>query len=132
MHLTTVSTIRNKNRQQGMTTIGWMMVIALIAFFAVLSMRAFPIYMEGFKVKGALHSLKEQAGITQKTKGEIIKLLFNRFDIDDITHVTRDDIFIEKNNGVLTVTIDFEIRNHVMGNMDMVGVFHEEVTVVAN
>jgi len=132
MHSTIVSTIKNKDRQKGMTAIGWMMVIALIVFIAVLSMRAFPIYAEGFKVRSALASLKEQAGVTKKTKSEIIKLLFKRFDVDDITKVARDDIFIEKSNGVLTVTIDYEIRQHAMGNMDMVGVFHEEVVVVAN
>ncbi len=63
-----VTTIRNKHKQKGMTGIGWMMVIAMIAFFAVLAMRAFPVYSEGFKVKSALASLKDQPGITNKTK----------------------------------------------------------------
>ena len=126
------SIIRNKHKQKGMTGIGWMMVIGVIVFFAVVGMRAFPIYMEGFKVRGALASLQEQPGITRKTKSEILKMLFSRFDVDDITNVTRENIFIEKSKDVLTVTIDFEVRKHVMGNMDIVGKFYEEVEVVAN
>lgn len=126
------STIINKHKQKGMTGIGWMMVIGMIVFFAVVGMRAFPMYMEGFKVNGALQSLKEQPGVTKKTKSEIVKLLFNRFQVDDVTNVTREDIVIEKSDGVLVVTIDFEIRTHVMGNVDMVGKFNKEVEVIAN
>lgn len=124
--------IINKRKQNGMTAIGWMLVIGLIVFFAILAMRTFPIYMEGFKVRGSLESLKGQPGITKKSKAEIIRLLFNRFDIEDIENVSREDIFIEKNNGVLTVTIDYEIRKPIMGNMDIVGKFYEEIEVVAN
>lgn len=126
-----INTINKKN-QKGMTGIGWMMVIGLVVFFAVLAMRAFPIYMEGFKVKSALESLKDQPGITKKKKREIIKLLFKRFDIDDVENVSREDIFIENKNGILTVTIDFEIRKPAMGNIDIVGKFYEEIEVVAN
>ena len=124
--------IMNKNKQKGMTGIGWIMVIGIIIFSAVVAMRVFPIYMEGFKVRSALASLKEQPGVTKKAKSEIVKLLFNRFQVDDITNVTREDILIEKSNGVLTVTIDYEIRTHVMGNMDVVGKFNQEVEVIAN
>lgn len=59
-------------------------------------------------------------------------MLFNRFQVDDVTNVTREDIVIEKSDGVLVVTIDFEIRTHVMGNVDMVGKFNKEVEVIAN
>ena len=124
--------IINKKKQNGMTAIGWMMVIGLIVFLAILAMRAFPIYMEGFKVRSALESLKEQPGITKKSNREITKLLFGRFDIDDITSVSREDIIIEKSGGVLTITIDYEIRKPALGNMDMVGKFAEEIEVVAN
>ena len=124
--------IMNKNKQKGMTGIGWIMVIGLIIFSAVVTMRIFPMYMEGFKVRSALASLKDQPGVTKKTKSEIVKLLFNRFQVDDITNVTREDILIEKSNGVLTVTIDYEIRTHVMGNMDVVGKFNQDVEVIAN
>ena len=126
------ASIMNKNKQKGMTGIGWIMVIGIIIFSAVVAMRVFPMYMEGFKVRSALASLKEQPGVTKKAKSEIVKLLFNRFQVDDITNVTREDILIEKSNGVLTVTIDYEIRTHVMGNMDVVGKFNQEVEVIAN
>ena len=122
----------NKHKQKGMTGIGWMMVIGLFIFSAIVVMRIFPMYMEGFKVNGALSSLKERPGVTKMKKGEIVKMLFKRFQVDDIETVTREDILIEKNNGILTVTIDYEIRTHVMGNIDVVGKFKREVEVIAN
>ena len=49
-------------RQNGMTAIGWMFVLLLIGFFALLALKMVPVYMEYFKVAQSLESLvKDQS-----------------------------------------------------------------------
>jgi hypothetical protein len=120
----------NMNKQNGMTGIGWLFVLGLIGFFAISAMRVVPMYIEGYKVKGALKALNNVPDITQKTKAEVIRTLFKSFDIDDVESVKADDITVTKDKGVMTVEIGYEIRGALMGNLDVVTVFNEKAEFV--
>lgn len=114
-----------------MTGLGWLIVLALIAFFATIGIRLAPMYTEAFNVRGSLESLKQEPFITQKSPREIVTLLRRRFSVNDITSVDpKSDITISKEGGILKVAIDYEIRRHALGNIDVVGVFHERIEVV--
>lgn len=119
------------HKQKGMTALGWLIVLALIGFFAMLGIRLTPMYMESYSVKGSLESLKQEPYITDKTRREIISLLQRRFIINDISSVDlKTDITITKEGGVLEVSADYEIRRHVIGNIDAIGDFHHAVEIV--
>ena len=119
-------------KQAGMTGIGWLTVLALIGFFVLTGLKIIPIQIEAYKVKTALKSLDKVPQITKMKKSEIMTLLFNRFNIEDVTHVTKDNIVIDNQKGVLTVTIAYENRVPFIKPYDLVGVFKEEVKVIAN
>ncbi|WJW76140.1 DUF4845 domain-containing protein [Thiohalobacter sp. IOR34] len=121
-----------RDRQQGMTLIGWLFVLGLIGFFAILSLRLMPNYLEFFKVSSSLESLSSEPGITQKPKTEIRKLLNRRFEVNDVEHVSADDIRISKEDGRLKVRVEYEVRVPVMGNVDAVTRFEKEVEIIRN
>ena len=120
------------HHQKGMTAIGWMLVLGLIAFFTLITLRMVPLYLEFGKVAATLESLKEQPGITQQTKSEIIKIVTKRFDVNDVRHVDPKLIKVSKERGVLKVGIDYERREHLIGNVDIVATFNKQIEVVAN
>jgi len=123
----------NKNRQGGMTGLGWLIVLGLIGFFAVVAIRITPMYMESFSVAGAVESLKSEPFVTQKSRAEIMSMLLKRFDVNDVKSVDpKRDIKIENGNGVLRVTVEYEARRPLMANLDVVGHFKEQVEIVAN
>ncbi len=119
-------------RQRGMTLIGWATVLGLIAFFVLLTLRVLPIYMEHHKVKSTLKSLEDEPYVTQKSNQEIWKLLSNRFYINDVKIVTSDHVVIEKGHGKMHITIAYERREKVIGNLDVVVSFEDELDLVAN
>lgn len=122
----------NKHKQQGMTALGWLIVLGLIGLFATVAIRLTPMYMESFNVEGSLESLKSEPFITQKSLAEVRSLLERRFDVNDIKSVDRrKDVKIEKQGGILKVTVAYESRTHLMGNLDIVGVFNKQVEIVA-
>lgn len=120
------------HRQNGMTAIGWMLMLGLIAFFTLITLRLVPLYLEYAKVVTSLESLKDEPGITRKTKPEIFRMLQKRFDVNDVETVSAKQVKIKKDKGILTVSIDYERREHLISNIDIVATFDKKIEVVAN
>ncbi len=120
------------HHQNGMTAIGWMLMLGLIAFFTLITLRLVPLYMEYAKVASSLESLQNEPGITRKTKAEIIRMLQKRFDVNDVMTVSAKEIKIKKDKGILTISIDYERREHLISNIDIVATFDKKIEVVAN
>jgi hypothetical protein len=118
--------------QQGMTAIGWLIVLGLIGFFVLLALRMTPAYLEYFTVKAALESLQNEPGITQKTPSEIRSMLGKRFSVNDVKSITSKDISIDNQGGRLSVSVDYEVREHALGNVDIVMMFTHDVEMVRN
>ena len=120
------------HHQKGMTAIGWMLVLGLIAFFTLITLRMVPLYLEYGKVASTLESLKEQPGISQMTKSEIVNIVGKRFDVNDVKNVDPKKIKVSKDRGMLKVGINYERREHLVGNIDIVAIFDKQVEVAAN
>jgi len=93
--------------QRGMTAIGILIVLSLIAFFTLLVLRLVPPYLENFNVTSSLKSLQQEAGIKDKTPGEIRNLLQRRLDINDVENVKKENVTIEKDRktGLLKIAV---------------------------
>ena len=120
------------HHQKGMTAIGWMLVLGLIAFFTLITLRMVPLYMEYGKVASTLESLKDQPNIAQHTKSEIVKIVSKRFDVNDVKNVDPKLIKISKDRGKMKVGISYERREHLVGNVDIVAIFDKQVEVTGN
>jgi hypothetical protein len=114
-----------------MTAIGWLLVLGLIAFFALVTLRLLPMYLEYGKVASVIESLQNEPGVTNLSRSEIINLVRRRFDVNDVSNVDPKIVKVSKDKGVLTVSIDYERRAHVIGNVDVVGIFNKQVEVPA-
>ena len=114
--------------QKGMTGIAMAFILVLIAFFAMVIIRLFPVYMEHFSVSSHLKSLAEESGASAKTNAEIVSTLRKRFEIDDVKNVKEEHIFIEREKGgLVTVAVEYEVRTPAISNVDMVVSFVDEV-----
>jgi len=120
------------HHQKGMTAIGWLLVLGLIAFFTLITLRLVPGYLEFAKVASVLESLQDEPGITRKTRTEIINMISTRFDVNDVYQVNPKLVKVTKDRGVLIVSISYERREHMIGNIDVVTTFDKQVEVIAN
>ncbi len=119
-------------RQNGMTAIGWMIVLALIGFFVLLALRMVPAYLEYYKIVAALESLEEERGSALVTKQTIRKLLGRRFDINYVTAITPRQVSIKQSGAYYVVTAKYEARERLAGNVSVVMEFHKMVRVSRN
>jgi hypothetical protein len=88
-----------------------------------------PMYLEYAKVVSTLESLENEPGISQMGKPEIVKIIGRRFDVNDVRDVDPRKVQISKERGQLLVGFKYERREHLIGNIDIVGVFDKHVEV---
>lgn len=124
--------MKQRQSQQGVTLISLAVMLAILAFFVLLVLRLMPSYLEYFNVKSSMESLANEQGAGQMPTSEIRKLLSRRFDINDVEHVQRDDIKVKRESGKTVVSLEYEVRVHVMGNVDAVTHFQHEVELGRN
>lgn len=118
-----------KNKQNGMTAIGWMLVLLLVGFVAFFFLKLLPIYIDGFKVGDAVNSFKSDYGIADKSPAEIEKLLLRRLDINMVTDVKRDDISVTKSGNILTIEVAYNVRTHLFANVDLIVSFDKRADI---
>jgi hypothetical protein len=124
--------MKSIKRQNGMTGLGWLTVLALIGFFSLLTIKLVPIYLEHYSIKTILLSLKEEPLITKKSPQEIRTLLKRRLKVNGVYDLDKNAITIKKSTGVLKVDITYEIRKNMAGNIDVLVHFSDNVEMVSN
>jgi uncharacterized protein DUF4845 len=119
-------------RQRGMTVIGWVIVLGLIAFFSLLALRLAPVYMDNYRIRAVLLSLKEEPLVTQKTPEEIRNLIDRRLYINYVESVQAKQFKIDPKGGRLKVSIEYEVRRPFLGNVSLLVSFADSIEVVAH
>jgi len=122
-----------RHTQAGMTGLGWLMVLGLVLFASLITIRLVPIYLEGYRAMAAIDSLDEVPRITTLPVGEVRSLIRKRFYIEGIENVDPDeDVYVNFSDGVLTVELDAEVRGHLVGNLDGVASFYRAIEFIAH
>ena len=119
--------MRSIKRQEGMTAIGWLIVLALIGFFVLLALRMVPSYLEFFKVVSTLDSLESEGAMDSPQ--EIRKLLERRFDISYVHSLTPNEVAVKSAGANWDVIADYDSRVHLFANVDVVMSFYKQVQV---
>ncbi len=122
------------HNQRGMTLIGWIFVLALIGFFATLTMRLLPMYQEYYGVLQIMDSMETEIKNNNLTKQQVTSLLNKRFNTGYISSVKNENIELSRGKSgayVTKIVIDYEVRKPFIAHIDLIGHFVTEVDVEA-
>lgn len=119
-----------KRTQSGMTLIGFVIVLAVVGLFAYVGMKLVPMYSEYYAVKQALKGLAGEPGIADRDPAKIQDLFFRRLYISYAENVKPENVDIKRGDNGWVMTVDYEIRKPVIGNLDVVGKFHATENLV--
>lgn len=96
-------------KQNGLSIVGLLIILGLLAFVAVIVMKLFPSYTEFFSVKKMLIAM-EQAGDTKGSVRDIRAAFDRRAQIDYVDSVKGEDLEITKEDGEVIVTATYQKR----------------------
>lgn len=122
---------RRLNRQQGMTSIGWLFVIALIGFFALLILKLVPVFMERYEVINAVEGIAKEEEAYKYKKREIRRKFNARLNLATaVDNVSSDNLDITRNDdGSITLHVKYEAKKHFAGPFYVMAIFETEATI---
>ena len=113
-------------KQQGLTLLGFLMVLAVVGVFAFVGLKLFPVYSEYYSVVSDMKGVQSEPGVATMSPVEVRDKLFRRFYISYVTSVTPKEVKISRQNGY-NVTVKYEVRRPLVYNLDFVAKFEKTV-----
>lgn len=95
--------VGQNGRQRGMTVIGMLLLIVVIAFVALIGMKVVPMYIQYFSIKSTIENVRKEPLLAQMTTPDIQTAIQKRFDIGYVDNISARDLKIrnERNGRVL-------------------------------
>ncbi len=113
-----------KGKQQGMTFIGLVIVVAAIIFLAMIGMKMVPAYIEFFGVKKVLNHIASEPNFNDMGKKEIMTMFDKGANVGYISVVKGSDLVIEKNEQGNVVIVDYQVVKPIIANVSVQMDFH--------
>ena len=88
-------TILKHNPQRGMTVIGMLLLLIVIAFVALIAMKVVPMYIELYTVKSTIESVRNEPQLAQMSAQDIYGAIQKRFDIGYVERIKARDLKIK-------------------------------------
>jgi len=114
------------HKQQGLSLIGFIIVLAMVLFVSYLGMKIVPIYMEYFSVVSAMNGVASERGSANLPPFDIRYKIISRLQVSYAKNIKESHIKITRGDGV-QVRVAYEVRQAVIGNLDVVAKFDKSV-----
>lgn len=111
---------RPREGQRGASFASIMLAVVLVIFFVTIGIKTLPSYMTYWKVRSAMDSMAQKPDIIKKGPGAVRSSLSNTLFINDVRDIPMKEFEIKKERGAYDLSIDYEVREHLFFNIDVV------------
>jgi hypothetical protein len=119
------------NKQKGMTTIGWIIMIAFIGFNGLVAINVAPVYFTDSNVKSLWRSLETDTTLIGLSPKKLRQSISKRLRVNNVYDIKKDDIKIKKSKGFHIVSLEYAPRGKIVGSLDYIITFKHEAKVRA-
>jgi hypothetical protein len=120
--------------QSGYSVWQWLIILVVVGLFLKTAAAIGPVYISNFQVRESIKAMQNEPELASKAINEIRLVVERRFDvnrIEVIQAVCRDKnrpcIKIEKSKTALVIDANYEARVHLLGNVDAVVMFKDNL-----
>jgi len=121
--------MRTGSRQTGASFYFWLLFIGFLALLIAVGIKLFPIYMEYYSVVSVLEQIAQDSKYDRQSPIQIWSALEKRFSINNIRTISKDDVTVERKKGRTYITVEYEVRTNLVGNLDGVAVFEKTIPI---
>ncbi|HEX6929372.1 MAG TPA: DUF4845 domain-containing protein [Gammaproteobacteria bacterium] len=105
-----------RKRQLGMTFMGYVILLAVIGFFAIMVMKLAPVYLEYQSVVRIMNGVAAENG-GNASPVVIRDTIQKRLDVNNIDTINARDFKIRQDKGDAVLSIEYEARTKFIGNL---------------
>ena len=109
-----------QQQQRGLTMFSFLFFAVVFIAIAMLAMKLVPAYIEFFSVKKILATMGQDADLKSKTNADIRNDFSKRASVGYVTVVKPEDIDVERQAGVPVISVEYEFRTKLVGNISLV------------
>lgn len=106
----------NRKEQKGMTLLGYVIVLGVVGFFALMLVKITPLYIEYRSVVSIINAVAAESSANE-SPATLRASIQKRLDVNDIERVKARDFRITQSRSGTTVGIEYEARTQFIGNM---------------
>jgi hypothetical protein len=114
-------------KQQGITFIGWLVLLVPLAILVYAGIRLAPIYMNYYRVAQALEQVAADSRGGQVNPQAIKNSLEKRFDIESIERPSAKEVEIRREGDSWVAEVQYDETVPMMGNIALVAQFDKQV-----
>lgn len=121
---------KTTSRQRGMTVTSWIIVIALVLFFALLGIRMVPSYLEFYSISKILESVAQDHTLKDASNRKVREIFNRRININSIYDFDPKSLKFKHGKGDekgrVVMEVEYEVRKKMAGNVDVVMAFYKK------
>ncbi|MDV5862261.1 DUF4845 domain-containing protein [Pseudomonas mendocina] len=116
--------------QQGLSILGWLVVLAVVAFFASTAFKVLPHYLDYMSMEKIITSVETDKASDVRTVGEFYNHVSKGMQVNNIRDLNmRDAMQVKVENNEFLVHLKYEKREPLIENLDLVVNFDKELRV---
>lgn len=110
--------MRLRSRQKGMGWFGMLIMFGLIGFFAIVTMKTLPLYLNEMKIKRAVQRVATEPELKNAEGQEQIRsALLKWWTVEDITRLDYKDVKIKRSDKGRTIGYDYRAEEILFYNI---------------
>lgn len=118
-----------KKKQHGIALTGWLVIILLFGCFLTIFFKILPIYVENYEIKTAFNKVVNNTEVKQQIPEQIRETFGKYLGINSVNSVTPDKLIIQEKDNKRSISLNYEVRKHLVANIDLVVFFGYEESI---
>ena len=116
-------------RERGMTTLGFLILVVFIGLFAFAAIRLTPVYLNYVKVAGVLDGVYEEFDSQNPARGAIMTSINRRFEVESVSIISDRDVKVTADSGGFLVEARYDHTTPFIGNLYFTVRFDKQVLI---
>lgn len=115
--------------QRGLTTIGWLVVIAIFGSIVLTGFKILPMYLQYFNVKAVMESVAQNTQLDPRSKRDLWTALENNLRVNSVYDLRKENFSFVRKDGSTTIAVDYEVRKPYVAQLFIGGRFTHSVEI---
>jgi hypothetical protein len=116
-------------RERGMTTLGFLILVVFLGLFAFAAIRLAPVYLNYIKVAGVLDGVYDEFDSQNPSRGAILTSINRRFEVESVGVITDRDVKVTADSGGFLIEARYDHTTPFIGNLYFTVRFDKQVLV---
>lgn len=120
---------QSMKKQQGMTVISWIIVLAFVGFQFMLAIKILPAFSEDYTIAKIWKDVENDVDLVGASPKKIKQVIRKSMRLNNIYNFDMTAIKIKKSKGYYIITTAYEPRGTIVGKLDFIVSFKHEARV---